>query len=95
MFEPHEDRREDDTPKSARGAGILGFIVGAGVGWLVWYFAVRPLLDGTPTPDNPSGDPSELIHYGSLVLCLLVALFAVAVIGEWLGKRRRETSAAR
>lgn len=92
MFEPHEDRREDDTPKSARGAGVLGFIVGAGIGWLVWYFGVRPLLEGTPTQENPSGAPSELIHYGSLVLCLLVALFVVAVIGERLGKRRARST---
>jgi hypothetical protein len=89
MFGPHDDRREDTIPRSARGPAILGFVVGAGLGWLIWYFGLLPLLEGEPTQDNPSGGPSEWIYYGSLVLCLLISLFVVAVIGEWLGKRRR------
>lgn len=90
MFEPHEDRREQTAVKSGRGLAILGFVIGAGIGWLIWYLAVLPRLEGSPSEENPSGGPSEWIYYGSLVLCLVIALFVVAVLGEWIGKRRRK-----
>ena len=94
MFEPHDDHREEPALASGRVTAILGFVIGAVAGWLVWYFLVLPLLEGPATADNPSGGPSEWIYYGSLVLCLVGALFVVAVLGEWLGKRRRQGSSA-
>ncbi len=94
MFEPHEDRREEPALASGRMNAVLGFVIGAVVGWLVWYFLVLRLVEAPSTPENPSGGPSDWIYYGSLVLCLVGALFIVSVIGEWLGKRRRERNPA-
>ena len=83
MFEPHEDRREEARSASGRLGALVGFVIGAAAGWLVWFALVLPRLDETA---------SALIHYGSLVLCLAVALFVVAVIGEWIGSRRRKSA---
>lgn len=95
MFEPHDDRRLDDAPSKAPGriAAVLGFVLGFGVGWLVWARLVVPALSGDPTPENPSGQPADWIHYVSLALCVAVSLFVVSVIGEWIGSRRRRRSA--
>lgn len=87
MFEPHEDRREQTSRAPGRVAALLGFVLGFGIGWLVWAALVLPALSTAPSEDNPSGDPTEWLYYGSLAVCLVLALFVVAVLGEWLGRR--------
>lgn len=89
MFEPHEDRRELTSRAPGRVAALLGFVLGFGIGWLVWAALVLPALRTGPSVDNPSGDPTEWLYYGSLVVCLVLALFVVAVLGEWLERRRQ------
>lgn len=90
MFEPHEDPRTEQVPSKTPGSlgFVLGFVIGFGVGWLLWDKVVLPALRSTPTADNPTGDPTGWIYYGSLALCVAVSLFVVSVIGEWLGSRR-------
>lgn len=68
---------------------VLGFVLGFGIGWLAWDRVALPLLRSTPTADNPSGDPADWLYYGSLIACVGITLFVVAVIGEFLGSRRR------
>ena len=95
MFEPREDPREKAPASTGGRAGAyLGFVVGFGIGWLVWDRVVITLLRDTPTSDNPSGDPAAWIFYGSLAVCVGLALFVVTVIGEWIGSRRRRSSRA-
>jgi len=94
MFEPHDDRRPEESSASGRVGGVLGFVLGFGIGWLAWYVLIRPALTSEPTVDNPSGEAAWWIHYGSLIGCVVLALFIVAVMGEWLGSRRRKSSPA-
>jgi hypothetical protein len=89
VFEPHDDKRELQTRRSGGWVGgVFGFALGFTVGWLAWDRLVLPLLRGRPTPENPAGDPTELIYYGTLVLCVGASLFIVAVASERLGRRR-------
>ena len=94
MFEPHEDRRAAETTTRGWPASVLGFVLGFGIGWLAWFALIRPALTSEPTADNPSGEAAGWIYYGSLIATVVLALFIVAVVGEWIGSRRRKDNPA-
>ena len=92
MIDPHNEPHDDEPSTFAEGrlAGILGFVLGCAVGWAAWHFLVVPFITPAATVDNPDAAPADWLYYGTLVGCMIVALFIVAVIGEFIGSRRKK-----
>jgi hypothetical protein len=94
VYSQHGELRDDEQSSLEvdRLLSFLGFVIGIALGWLLWAKVVLPALSGDATPDNPSGQPSDWVYFGSLALCAAVVLVIVAILGELVSivRRRRQ-----